>query len=94
MAEEEAAIGVSDIVTAELVECAISPPIKVILSLFDNLPESPTQQGFKAEIEQVGAQPPPVEGRYTLPARVSPVEKSTRAAGLRLRFSDSRFFVV
>lgn len=58
MPVEELGVGVTDIVTAELVECAVpaSTPDQPIVSSPD---ASPTEQAADATIEQTGAGPPP-----------------------------------
>lgn len=56
---EETPLGISDIVMAELVDCIPPEPTRVNVPLPEVPPDSPVQQGFKAEIEQVGAEPPP-----------------------------------
>ncbi len=56
---EEVSIGVGEELAVEMVECAPPEPTREPIPLPDEPADSPIQQGFKAEIEHVGAQPPP-----------------------------------
>lgn len=60
---EESAIGVSDIVTAELIECCPPCDDPIIPPLPETDVDSPVRVGFTREIERVGAEPPPFSAR-------------------------------
>lgn len=58
MALDELGVGVTDVVVAEMVECApASPDPDVVVP--DAPDASPTTQSLEATIEQTGAGPPP-----------------------------------
>jgi hypothetical protein len=60
MALNEGSIGVSDIVRAELVECAQTPDADRVSVPLPSAPNaSPVAQAQDATIEQTGAGPPP-----------------------------------
>jgi hypothetical protein len=58
---EEGDLGVSDIVMAELVECAPPPDIpRDTIDLPDQPDQTPVQRAAEATIAQTGADPPPM----------------------------------
>jgi hypothetical protein len=56
---EEANLGILDIVTAELVECAPDEPPSVKTDLPPAPDQSPVQRAAEATLAQTGADPPP-----------------------------------
>jgi len=56
---DERPVGVSDIVSAQLIECAPPEPVKVTIPLPESPDSTPVQEAQKATIGQTGADPPP-----------------------------------
>ncbi len=56
---QEIEIGIGEELAVEMIDCVPPEPLRVEIPIPEIPPDSPVQQGFKAEIEQVGAEPPP-----------------------------------
>lgn len=56
---QEIVIGIGEELAVEMVDCTPPEPPRVAVPLPEEPPDSPVQQGFKAQIERVGAEPPP-----------------------------------
>lgn len=59
MATTEHAAQISDIVTAELVDCLPDPPAQTKPAQAEPLEATPVQRAMRATLTQTGADPPP-----------------------------------